>query len=335
MAPRVVFASAAVHPVHHRMSVIVAARRSGASDRELGARLGVVDLAKGTPSQCSVVAHRTGPTSTRRAGACDDQALRREQEQHPGRDAHRAGPGPALPDRELRAELRDVGGQLARRGFASRGDRAQRLGGDLPEPGFPATGWGHALLFEHPDQARALGGDQRLGAGLVHHRRELDRHDEQRSPHPEHPDERAAPIQRVLEVGRFEAVHPCPRREEDRRGIARVQADDGPAASSTVGRATQAVTRAERARRSRMPTRLIATGRTRGRFGTARRIGPRPARGTSRAVRPPRRRRRGPSERSSRRARPTASPGPVELRLQRAAPKPSTRTDPHPTSAIP
>jgi hypothetical protein len=157
---------------------------------------------RGAPSQCSVgrPAVLTRRPRAERARA-DDQALGREQEQHPGRDAHRAGPRLALPERELRAELRDVGGQLARRGLASRGDRGERLGGDLREPGFPATGRGHALLLEHPDEARALGGDQRLGAGLVHHRGELDRNDEQRAPHPEHPDERAAAIQRVVEIG--------------------------------------------------------------------------------------------------------------------------------------
>src|SRR4029450_13875409 len=71
--------------------------------------------------------------------ACaDDQPFRREQEHHPGGDAHRAGPGLALADRELRAELRDVGGQLARGGLASHGDRAERRGGDLREPLLPA-----------------------------------------------------------------------------------------------------------------------------------------------------------------------------------------------------
>ena len=87
----------------------------------------------------------------------------------------------------------------------------------------PRPAWGHALLLEHPDQARALSGDQGLRAGLVHHRGELDRHDEQRPSHPEHPHERPADVERVLELGRLEPVDPRPRREEDRRGIARVE----------------------------------------------------------------------------------------------------------------
>jgi hypothetical protein len=102
------------------------------------------------------------------------------------------------------------------------------------------------LLLEHPDEALALAGDQRLGARLVHHGGELCRHDEQRPSHPEHPDERAAAVQRVLEVGGLEAVDPCPGREEDRRGIARVQPDNG-LRGLLHGRDVrgQAVTRAE------------------------------------------------------------------------------------------
>ena len=209
---------------------------------------------------------------------------------------------------------------------------AERLGGDLLEPGFPATGRGHALLLEHPDQARALGGDQRLGAGLVHHRCELDRHDEQRPAHPEHPDERAAAIQRVLEVGRIRSRRPLPttrgRPSRDRSSAGRRWPRRPPRRSRRAtpgGDARRAAPGAPERRRA-----SSRRGRTRGRFGTARRAGPRPARGTSRAVRPPRRRRRGRSERSSRRARPTASPGPRRAPPS-SAPRRTRRPGPIPT----
>ena len=85
-------------------------------------------------------------------------------------------------------------------------------------------------LLEHPDQPPPLAGRERLRAGLVHDRGELDRHDEHRAAHPEHPHERAALVQGVLEIGVHEVAHARAGSEIHRGRVAGVQSDHRSAA---------------------------------------------------------------------------------------------------------
>ena len=152
----------------------------------------------------------------------------------------------------------------------SRAERVEGLGLDLGQPslgivGDPGSG-------DELDGRAPLLGPVRPGARRVDDRNELERLDEHRPPHPEHPDDRPLVVQAAPDrfgLGpRVARRHPGHDRQIDRRRVRRVQPDqvcrdlDGPAARAPVARWCR---RAIRARRSSVSIRLTGS-----RYPTAR-----------------------------------------------------------------
>ena len=147
-----------------------------------------------------------------------------------------AGPGLALPDRDLMIQRRDGLGHLGARRLPS-GDQLGQ-GGSLGrrQPG-GAVG-GDAGLLDHLHRPASLAGDEGLGHRRLHGRHEVDGHHEHRAPHAQRADEAAVHVERILQ-GRHRSrrfPQPCPGAEEDGGRVGAVEADDVGGHGDDVGR---------------------------------------------------------------------------------------------------
>ena len=194
------------------------------SRNELGPGGGRVERRKlADPIDHACPAVLAGDPRAERTGA-GDQALRGHQEQQACRHADR----PLVPfadgDLELQCEVRDELRQLVRRQGSVLGQRLHRLGLEAGDPGVDVLG--DAGVVEHRQQLAPLPRHEGVRARGLQDRRQIERHDEHRAAHGQHPQQGAALVQRVLEVGDGERIEASTRRQHDRRWVTGVQADE-------------------------------------------------------------------------------------------------------------
>jgi hypothetical protein len=129
----------------------------------------------------------------------------------------RAEPEPPREQRRARRHLR-------RRRLAELGHHAQRLLLRAPKPRRRRRGdaaLAHPLLQPAPLPRRYV-----HGGGRVHDGQELAWHDPERPPHRQHTHERTLLVQRVLDVGRGDALRAGKDGQEDGDGVGRVEGDE-------------------------------------------------------------------------------------------------------------
>ena len=215
-----------LQPVHHFRSV-TSAGPNAASQR----RASSVRASSGSSRGRGSASHRSAGTQLHwllvhdpRGRARTISPLRRELEEHPRR--HREAPGPvlALAERDLLAEHRHVGREVASEGLAARLERGSCRLLRLAQPRV-AVG-GDPRVLEQLRVAPALRGRDRLGGRRPRDRGELEREDEHRPPHRDHPQERAVLVQRPLDRRDGRAGDAGTDGEEHRRRVGGVQGDD-------------------------------------------------------------------------------------------------------------
>jgi hypothetical protein len=202
------------------------ARAEGAQPppQQLGARLPAVDRREASAEprlelRPSVLTRHPGSART----GPYDRPLGREQEEHARRQADLTAPRLPLAERQLLAQLGHVLRELDRGGFAARAERLEGSRAHAVEPSRAVPR--DPLLLDHPDQPASLRRHERLRARLVHHGDNIERHDEERPPHAEHPHERLAFVEGGLQVSWGEAPDPSVGRQVHRDGVTRMQGD--------------------------------------------------------------------------------------------------------------
>ena len=188
--------------------------------RPSSARAARSSIAGSSPIQSSIGAHRYWlEIHDPERAAAGDVALRRQQEQHAA-STRRSCPRSACRPPPCSWSARS--GTSLVRPLAGSGplapQRGERLGVDPRDPGVDVvrdTGLG-----EQRHELAPLARHQRPGARRVHHRRQVERDDEHRAAHGQHPQQRAALVEGVLEVGDRERVEAGAQRQHDGRRVA-------------------------------------------------------------------------------------------------------------------
>jgi hypothetical protein len=124
------------------------------------------------------------------------------------------------------AEHWHLAAQLDRGRLAARRERSDRLGFDGRQPRRRVSG--DVAVPDEADQPLALFGRDGIAGGGLHDRHEVERDDEHRPAHRQHPQHGALLVQRVLDVRRSDVGHAGPEREEDRRRVGGVEGDQIP-----------------------------------------------------------------------------------------------------------
>ena len=226
IADKVEVASRAVQPVHHRTSVMVAgpkarsqrrSRLAHASDGGIGSMPPSIHRSKGAHRYWPDVHDPSGRARTMRPSVASRNNTRVDRPTVPPQVfpcptvSFVASSGTSAVSSRAVASPRVVSAAMVRAETSSSHASASSA----------AT-----CSASMADEPPPLGRHQRLRARRVDDADERARHDEQGPPHPQHAHERAPLVERVLEVCRVEAVDPRPGRQEDRRRVARVQADE-------------------------------------------------------------------------------------------------------------
>ena len=212
-----------VQPLHHFRSTTVAGPNAASHRRASSARAGS-GSSRGSGAASQECGRLPAPLAARPGSAraaAHDPPLRGEQEEHPGGHAHAPRPLLVRAVVDLLPQPRHGRGQLAGKGLAAGLERLHGLRARVGEPCL--AGLGDPALLDELRVAPPLRSCDRLGAGRLHDGGQIERQDEHRAPHADHPQARALLVQRALDLGEGRGAQPCARREDNGRRIGRVQ----------------------------------------------------------------------------------------------------------------